>query len=124
MLDLSHMYACTQASKHGPLSTRSVSDFQTPQVGYPLGAPKRAIAGAWLGSSTAVAPYIHAALMLPNGNTSPFTVVNAVTKDVAFSGTAQLFGTGELHEYYKQLAWHLDFSALDTPVSLVCHKAI
>jgi len=87
------------------------------QVGYPISAPKRAIVGAWLGSTTAAAPFIHATLMLPEGNTSPFTVVDAVTGAVAFTGTAQLFGTGALHEYYKQVAWHLDFSGLQTEVS-------
>lgn len=73
--------------------------------------------GAWLGSITAAAPFIHATLMLPEGNTSPFTVVDAVTGAVAFTGTAQLFGTGAVHEYYKQVVWHLDFSGLQTEVS-------
>ena len=96
--------------------TLSHVSHSTRQVGYPISAPKRAIVGAWLGSTTAAAPFIHATLMLPEGNARRFTVVDAVTGSVAFTGTAQLFGTGALHEYYKQLAWHLDFSGLQTEV--------
>lgn len=73
--------------------------------------------GAWLGSKSAVAPFIHATLRLPGGDNSPFTVVNAVTGGVAFQGTAQVFGDGVPHEYFKQVAYRLDFS-ISTPVSV------
>jgi hypothetical protein len=82
-----------------------------------LTGPKRAIVSAWLGSSTAAAPYTHATLRLPGGDSSAFSVVDAVTGAEVFAGTAKVFGDGVVHEYFKQVAYHLDFSELNTPVS-------
>lgn len=89
------------------------------QVGYPIIGPKRAIVSAWLGSSTAVTPYIQTTLRLPAGPASPFSVVDAVTGGEVFTGTAKMFGDGVVHEYFKQVAYHLDFSALTTPVGVL-----
>jgi len=89
------------------------------QVGYPLAGPKRAIVSAWLGSSTASSPYIQTTLRLPAGPASPFSVVDAVTGAEVFTGTAKMFGDGVVHEYFKQVAYHLDFSALTTPVGVL-----
>lgn len=86
------------------------------QVGYSLEGPKRAIVGAYLGSSTAVAPYVPATLRLPGGDGSPFSVLDAATGAQVFAGAARVFGDGVVHEYFKQVAYHLDFSALTTPV--------
>lgn len=86
------------------------------QVGYPLAGPKRAIVSAWLGSSTAAAPYVQTTLR-PGGDNSPFFVVDAVSGQEVFAGTARVFGDGVIHEYFKQVSYHLDFSGLNTPVS-------
>lgn len=102
-----------------PATLRGFRPLTQHQVGYPLNAPKRAIVSAWLGSLTAVAPILHATLRLPAGDASPFSVVDAVSGAVVFTGTAQRFGDGVIHEYFKQVAFHLDFSALTAPVSWV-----
>jgi hypothetical protein len=73
--------------------------------------------GAYLGSSTAAEPYKPATLRLPGGDGSPFFVLDAASGAQVFAGTARVFGDGVVHEYFKQVAYHLDFSALTTPVS-------
>ena len=81
-------------------------------MGYPLTRTKLAFVGAYLGSSTAAAPYQQEALDLP---TTAYTVRDAVTGALAFSGTSQSVTNSSLEFYSGQKVWALDFSALAAP---------